>query len=167
MPASSYTEIFNFEGNVESAFRKWLEDQFLEVRETQGIEALPDDYIGASLTLGETTGHYNAAPGGADDPVYDQFQMGLEFTIQTRRHNEEGSQTENVKTRHNEIVALVRTWVSMLKAKGSALEGYLEHYQIEFLRPSASSRSVDDVFDVTILNYDGQISVLTSAWPSV
>ena len=54
MPASSYTEIFNFEGNVESAFRKWLEDQFLEVRETQGIEALPDDYIGASLTLGET-----------------------------------------------------------------------------------------------------------------
>jgi len=167
MPAESYTELFNFEGNVESAFRKWLADQFLEVRQSIGVETLPDDYIGTSLTMGKTTGHYNVSPGGAANPVYDQFEMELEFMVQTRRHNEEGSQTVNVESRHREIVALVRTWVSMLKAKGSTLETYLEHYQIEFLRPDKSKSSVDDIFDITTLNYDGQISVLTSAWPSV
>jgi hypothetical protein len=167
MPAESYAEVFNFEGNVESAFRKWLADQFLEVREQLGVETLPDDYIGVTMNLGGVTGHYNPAPGGAANPTYDQYEFDLDFMIQTRRHNEEGSQTTNVESRHREIVALVRTWVSMLKAKGSMLETYLEHYQIEFLRPSKTSNSVEDIFDVSTLSFDGQISVLTTAWPSV
>ena len=167
MPAASYTELFNFEGNVESAFREWLGDQMLEVREQLDVETLPDDYIGVTMTLGGVTGHYNPSPGGAANPTYDQYEFDLDFMIQTRRHNEEGSQTTNVSSRHREIVALVRTWVSMFKAKGSALESYLEHYQIEFLRPSGSKNDVEDVFDITTISYEGQISILTDAFPTV
>jgi hypothetical protein len=87
--------------------------------------------------------------------------------VQTRRHNEEGSQTINVSSRHREIVALIRTWVSMLKAKGSALETYLKHYEIEFLRPSGSANTIEDVFDITTISYEGQISILTDAFPTV
>lgn len=167
MPASSYTELFNFEGNVESAFKDWLADQMLEVRMQHDVETLPDDYIGVTMDLGAVTGHYNPAPGGATTEVYDQYEFELKFTVQTRRHNEEGSQTENVRARQQEIVSLLRTWVSMLKAKGSALESYLAHYEIEFLRPAGSSNETDDVFDITTLTYDGQISILSNAWPTV
>jgi hypothetical protein len=167
MPATSYTELFNFEGNVESAFREWLGDQMLEVREQLDVETLPDDYIGVTMNLGGVTGHYNPSPGGASNPTYDQYEFDLDFVVQTRRHNEEGSQTSNVSSRHREIVALIRTWVSMLKAKGSALETYLQYYQIEFLRPSGSANSIEDVFDITTISYDGQISILTNAFPTV
>jgi hypothetical protein len=167
MPAESYTELFNFEGNVESAFRQWLADQELEVRETLGVELLPDEYIGVTCNMGAVTGHYNPAPGGAANPTYDQYSFDLDFLVQTRRHNEEGSQTDNVKARHHEIVALLRTWVSLFKAKGSALESYLAHYQIEFLRPAGTSHDVDEVFDLCTLSYEGQLSVLSNAWPAV
>ena len=167
MPAASYTELFNIEGNVESAFRQWLADQLLEVREQMDVETLPDDYIGATMTLGAVTGHYNPAPGGAANPVYDQYVFDLDFVVQTRRHNEEGSQTANVESRHREIIALLRTWVSLFKAKGSSLETYLEHYEIEFLRPTGTANSVEDVFDISTLSYEGQISVLSNAWPTV
>tara|TARA_R110001592_G_C12886003_1_gene725227 strand:+ start:264 stop:767 length:504 start_codon:yes stop_codon:yes gene_type:complete len=167
MPASSYTELFNFEGNVESAFREWLADQVIEVRETLGLESLPDDYIGTTFKLGAVTGHYNPSPGGAANPTYDQYEFDLDFIIQTRRHNEEGSQTDGVKARHRELVALLRTWVSLLKAKGSSLETYLNHYEIQFLRPSGTANDVDDVFDITTLSYEGQISIVTTAWPTV
>lgn len=167
MPAASYTELFNFEGNVESAFRQWLADQMLEVREQMDVETLPDDYIGVSMQLGEVTGHYNPSPGGAANPVYDQYSFDLNFVVQTRRHNEEGSQTANVESRHREIIAMVRTWVSLFKAKGSSLETYLEHYEIEFLRPTGTSNDTEDVFDVSNLGYQGQISILSTAFPSV
>ena len=167
MPATSYTELFNFEGNVESAFREWLGDQMLEVREQLDVETLPDDYIGVTMNLGGVTGHYNPSPGGATNPTYDQYEFDLDFIVQTRRHNEEGSQTINVSSRHREIVALIRTWVSMLKANGSALETYWEHYEIEFLRPSGTANSIEDVFDITTISYEGQISILTDAFPTV
>lgn len=167
MPATSYTELFNFEGNVESAFREWLGDQFLDVREQLDVETLPDDYIGVTMNLGGVTGHYNPSPGGATNPTYDQYEFDLDFVVQTRRHNEEGSQTINVSSRHREIVALIRTWVSMLKAKGSALETYLEHYEIEFLRPSGTANGIEDVFDISTISYEGQISILTDAFPTV
>jgi len=167
MPAQSYTEIFNFEGNIESAFKQWLGDQMLEVQEQLSVETLPDDYIGVTAKLGGITGHYNPSPGGATHPTYDQYNFDLDFIVQTRRHNEEGSQTENVKSRHREIVALIRTFVAMFKAKGSALETYLQYYQIEFLNPSGTENNIEDVFDVSTISYDGQISILTNAFPTV
>jgi hypothetical protein len=74
-----YAELFNFEGNVESAFSKWLADQLLEVREQLGVETLPDDYIGVTMALGGVTGHYNPSPGGAANPTYDQYEFDLDL----------------------------------------------------------------------------------------
>lgn len=167
MSAESYTEIFNFEENIESAFRQWLGDQMLEVQEQLGLEALPDDYIGVTANMGAITGHYNPSPGGAAHPTYDQYNFDLNFVVQTRRHNEEGSQTSGVKSRHRELVALLRTWVSLFKIKGSTLETYLDYYEIQFLRPSGTANDVEDVFDVTTVSYEGQISILTNAFPTV
>ena len=167
MQASSYTELFNFEGNVESAFKEWLADQLIEVRETLGLESLPDDYIGVTFNLGATTGHYNLSPGGATNPTYDQYEFNLDFVIQTRRHNEDGDTIKHIKSRQQGLVALLRTWLSLFKIKGSALETYLKYYEIEFLRPSGTANDVEDVFDVTTLSYEGQISILTNAFPTV
>ncbi len=167
MPASSYTELFNFEGNVESAFKEWLADQLIEVRETLGLESLPDDYIGVTFKLGAVTGHYNPSPGGATNPTYDQYEFDLDFVIQTRRHNEDGELVKHISSRQHGLVALLRTWLSLFKIKGSSLESYLNYYQIEFLRPSGTANDVDDVFDITTLSYEGQISIVTTAWPTV
>jgi len=167
MPAESYTEIFNFEGNIESAFKQWLRDQMIEVRKQLSLESLPDDYIGVTAKLGGVTGHYNPSPGGATHPTYDQYNFDLEFVVQTRRHNEEGSQTNGVESRHRELVALLRTWLSLFKIKGSTLETYLEYYEIEFLRPSGTANDVEDVFDISTISYEGQISILTNAFPTV
>ena len=167
MPAESYTELFNFEGNIESAFKKWLGDQMLEARAQLEVETLPDDYIGVKMNLGGITWHYNTSPGGATAPTPDQYDFTLEFTVQTRRHNEEGSQTANVASRHREIVALVRTWVNILKIKQSNLSTYLQHYQIEFLNPAGTEQSIDDVFDISTLSHDGNFSIKASAFPIV
>lgn len=166
MPATSYTELFNFEGNFESAFKKWLAAQMIEVQAQMSIETLPDDYIGVTMKAGSITGHYNISPGGSANPTYDQYEFNLEFTVQTRRHNEEGSQTANVSSRHREIVALIRTWVDLLKIK-SDLHLYLQHYQIEFLDPAGTDQSIDDVFDISNISFDGQFSIKADAFPIV
>ena len=75
MPATSYTELFNFEGNFESAFKKWLAAQMIEVQAQMSIETLPDDYIGVTMKAGGITGHYNISPGGSANPTYDQYEL--------------------------------------------------------------------------------------------
>ena len=69
MPAANLIELYNFEGNVEAAFKSWLADNQIELYQTIEFDILPDDYIGAKLELGAVTGHYNPAPGGAAAPA--------------------------------------------------------------------------------------------------
>ena len=164
MPAESYTELFNFEGNFESAFKKWLGDQMIEVKQQMSVETLPDDYIGVKMTLGAITGHYNTKPGGSTTPTHDQYGFDLDVVVQTQRHNEEGSQTANVESRHREMVALIRTWLNILKIKQSNLSVYLQHYQIEFLNPAGTQQSIDDI---STISFDGQLSIKSDAFPIV
>lgn len=163
MPASSLTELYNFEGNVESAFEDWLGDQTLEIVKSQDFDTLEDDYIAASFELGETTQHAYEISAGVWE--YDQYACSVSITIRTRRHGETDSQTASVRSRHQELCARVRTWMSVSKAKGSALETYLAYYEFQFLRPAATQYASEGDFDETTLVYDGQISILPSAWP--
>ena len=93
MPAANLIELYNFEGNVEAAFKSWLADNQVELYQTIEFDILPDDYIGAKLELGSVTGHYNPAPGGAATPEYDQYACSLEITIRTARFDESGAVT--------------------------------------------------------------------------
>lgn len=163
MPASSLAYLLNFEGNVEEAFRKWLADQMIEVSKSQDEATLPDDYVAASFELGATTQHAMEIDPGVWE--YDQYACTLTMTIRTRRHGEEGSQTASVSSRHQELVGIVRTWLNVSKAKGSALETYLEFYEFQFLRPAGASYVAEGDFDETTLTFDGQISILPTAWP--
>jgi hypothetical protein len=165
MPAENLIELYNFEGNVEAAFKSWLADNQVELYQTIEFDILPDDYIGAKLELGSVTGHYNPAPGGAATPEYDQYTCSLEITIRTARFDESGDVTSPLRSRHQALTAAMRTWLSISQAKGSALEGYLNYYAFEFLRPAGTAHSQESEFDETTLSFDGQISVLPSAFP--
>jgi hypothetical protein len=163
MPASSLTELLNFEGNVEEAYRLWFADQSIELQKSQGQDTLADSLIAASFELGATTEHAMEISTGVFE--YDQYVCTLNVNVQTRRHDEEGSQTTAVQSRHQELVALVRTWMNVSKAKGSALQTYLAYYEFQFLTPSGTSYDSDSGFDETTLTYNGQISILPTAWP--
>ena len=163
MAASSLTELLNFEGNIEEAFRLWFASKTIELQISQGQDTLADSRIGVSFSVGEATEHAYEVSSGVYE--YDQFACSIEFEIQTRRHEEEGSQTAAVNSRHQEVVSLIRTWTNVSKARGSALETYLAYYEFQFLTPKTAAYSSDDGFDVTTLNFDGQFSILTAAWP--
>lgn len=163
MPASSLVELLNFEGNVEAAFKSWLSDKLIELEVSQDWETLPDDFTAASFELGATTEHAYEISAGTWE--YDQYDCNLAITIQTRRHGEEESGTTAVSSRHQELVATIRTWLAVSNAKGSALETYLNYYEFQFLRPAQTNYSQEGDFDITVLNFTGQISILPSAWP--
>ena len=167
MPAATYPELFAFESNINDAFSRWFDDQFLTLEVQGGVESLPDDWLGIETELGAVTGHYNPAPGGAATPEYDQYTFGVKIVVRTRRNDPEGSSDAAIDTLHHEMVANVRTWLSALKVTGSAFETYLDHYAIEVLRPAGTSKSIDGVFDESELTFEGQFSILQSAWPVV
>jgi len=164
MPAASLAELYNFEGNIEGALRLWLADNLVECEQSIQFETLPDDYTGVTMTTGAVTGHYNPSPAGGDTPGYDQYAAEFEFIVRTKRFDDGGDISEGLRSRHQELVALVRQVVSLSQAKGSALETYLEYYAIQFFRPSGTSHSVDGIYDETTLTFDSQFSILPTAW---
>ncbi len=167
MPAATYPILFNFEGNINEAFALWFADQSITL-DVQGDPAtLPDDWYGIESEIGAVTGHYNPAPGGATTPEYDQYAFSIKIVVRTRRNEPTGSSDAGIDTLHQEMVANVRTWMSALKVTGSALETYLTHYEIDVLRPAGTSKSIDGVFDESELTFEGQFSILPSAWPIV
>ena len=163
MPASSLQELWNIEGNVEKAFKDWFTDKSLELQTSESELTLPDYFIAASFELGAITGHVNTSIGPAGE--YDQFECTVNVIVRTRRHGEEDSQTVDIDSRHQELVGYVRTWLSVSQARGSALETYLEYYEIKFLRPSGTAYDQAGDFTETTLIYSGQINILTNAWP--
>ena len=167
MPAANYPSLFAFENNINNAFKRWFDDQFLTLQIQGNTDTLPDDWIGIETDIGAVTGHYNATPGGGAIPEYDQYNFGVKVTVRTRRNDPEGSSESTIDTLHYEMVGNVRTWLSEFKIRTDVIETYLEYYELDQLRPAGTSKTIDGVFDETELSYEGQFSILESAWPTV
>ena len=166
MAASSETELYNFEGNINEAFRKWLDDNLLELQTSNDLAVLPDEYVGAVVEIGAANpSHMQRKPSGEYE--YDQYDLTLNFTILTKRTEEEGSGDDTVSRRHQEIVANVRRWISIGNAKDSNLQTYLTLYTINRLVPDGAEYDHDESADEdeTIISFTGTFSILTDAWP--
>lgn len=167
MPASSFTELFNFEGNLNEAFNKWLNDNRLELNTSNDIEVLPEDFIGATVEVGSADpNHMQLVPNGLHE--YDRYDLTLNFTITTQRTEEEGAADDDLWRRHQEIVANVRTWMAISNAKLSALnDTYLDLYALNTLVPDGVEYDHDETNDedTTVLAFTGTFSILTDAWP--
>ena len=109
--------------------------------------------------------HMQRKPSGEYE--YDQYDLTLNFTITTKRTEEEGSGDDTVPRRHQQIVANVRRWISIGNAKDSALQTYLTLYTINRLVPDGAEYDHDEDTDEdeTILSFTGTFSILTDAWP--
>lgn len=166
MPASSETELFNFEGNINEAFRHWLDDKLIDLQTSNDLAVLPEEYVGAMVEIGAANPkHMQLKPDGEYE--YDQYDLTLNFTILTKRTEEEGSGDDTIPRRHHELVASVRRWIAISNAKPGALQSYLTLYTINRLVPDGTEYDHDDSTDEdeTILSFTGTFSILTDAWP--
>ena len=163
MAANTEEQVFNFEGNLESAWRQFFASMVIELKDASNPQTLPEDFVAVMVEVGAATGKAIHKPDGSSE--YSQYEFKVEFTIRTERDNE-SSQNADIATRHQELVAMCRRWLSVGNARGS-LDSYLTLYEINTLTPSASNRTAsDDDYDETMLEYSGAFDILTNAFPS-
>ena len=164
MPATTEIEVFNFEGNLEKGFSDWFASKTVTLYTANSIEVLPDSYIAPTVSINGATGKTIQKPSG--DNEYSQYTFDVAFRIETERGEGTPSQTAEIATRHAEVVAICRRWLAVSNARGN-IDSYFPLYQIDTLTPGSSERDVsdDDDSDVTILNYSGQFTILTTAFP--
>ncbi len=163
MAANTEEQVFNFEGNLESAWRQFFASKIIELKDASNPQTLPEDFVAVMVEVGTATGKAIHKPDGSAE--YSQYEFKVEFTIRTERDNEP-SQNADIATRHQELVAMCRRWLSVGNARG-AFDSYLTLYEINTLTPSASNRTAsDDDYDETMLEYSGAFDILTNSFPS-
>ena len=165
MAANSEEQVFNFEGNLESGWQQFFAAKILELQSANEPQTLPEDFISVMVELGAATDKAIHKPSGASE--YSQYDFSVDFVIRTERDGE-ASQNADIKTRHQEIVAMCRRWLSVGNAKG-AMDSYLPFYEINTLTPAGTRREVSDNdsdYDETSLTYTGQFDILTNAFPA-
>jgi len=167
MPATSDEEVFDFEGNLEQGFYDFLLANGIELATANDPQRLGDDYIGVQIILGglHDDEHMSAKPSG--DLEYDHYLYEARVTIHTDR--QENALPGSAFSRyHRELVAKVRNLLSISRAANVAsLNDDIDYYWINRLIPSATEyTSYDTSKDETILNFEGDFSILTTAWPS-
>ncbi len=164
MEATTNTEIFAFESNINQAFREWFTDQGIEVFDKSSADTPPNDYVGISTEIGAATGHYTAFTDGQF--AFDQYSFTVTFTITARRFNDASDDAEEIDTLLHSLMAQVRATVSYKIARGSDLEGFLEFYAINTFMPSGTSIDQAADKDVCELSYEGQFTIKPGAWPT-
>jgi len=165
MAANSEEQVFNFEGNLESAWQQFFAAKALELKNASEPQTLPEDFISVMVEVGGATGKAIHKPSGASE--YSQYDFSVDFVIRTERDSEI-SQNADISTRHQEIVAMCRRWLSVGNAKG-ALDSFLTLYEINTLVPAGTRREVSDSdsdYDETVLTFNGQFDILTNAFPA-
>ncbi len=166
MSATSEEQLFNFEGNIESAFAGWLSSKQIETIVSESTQTANDNLIYARVEVGATTEHVGYKADGTTQE-YDQYAFTVAIVIRTVRHDEEESGTTSINTLHQERVGLVRKWISTSRASGAAnLEGFLELYELQYLIPQSAEYDVEEPdTDITTLPFSSQFSILPNAWP--
>lgn len=162
MRAISEDQIFSFEGNLEQSFKDYFDSVGLEVSDSNNPEVLPTNFIGIEVEIGSATGKAIYKPDG--HPEYSQYSFTVSVTVETER--DEDSTIEEIERKHQQLVAGIRKHLSVSNAKGN-IEDYLNFYEINTLMPTGSSREINDSTDMeqTTLVYEGQFSILSTAWP--
>jgi len=166
MPATSDTEVFNFEGNFEQSFYDFLLAEGIELATANDPQRLGDDFIGVQFTVGGISDdeHMSEKPSG--DLEYDHYEYQVAITVHTDRI--ENSVPGAAFSRyHRELVAKVRNLLSISRAaQGASLNDQVTLYWINRLVASDTNYTAyDSSYDETVLTYEGDFSILPEAWP--
>ncbi len=166
MAATTDEEVFNFEGNLEESFYDYLLANGIELATANDPQRLGDDYIAVEVTIGGVASdeHMTEKPSG--DLEYDHYNYSVNITIHTDR-NENALPSAPFARYHRELVAKVRNLLSISRAaQVASLNDQITLYAINRLMPSGTDYAADDrSYDETILSFDGDFSILTTAWP--
>ena len=166
MPATSDTEVFNFEGNMEQSFYDFLLDEGIELATANDPQRLGDDFIGVQFIVGALADdeHMSAKP---DDSLeYDHYNFTVDITIHTDRV--ENSVPGAAFSRyHRELVAKVRNLLSISRAaQVASLNDKITLYWINrLIAGDTNYTAYDSSYDETVLTYEGDFSILPEAWP--
>ena len=166
MPATSDTEVYNFEGNMEQSIYDFLLAEGLELATANDPQRLGDDYVGVQFSVGGIAEdeHMSEKPDG--NLEYDHYLFTMDVTIHTDRI--ENSVPGAAFSRyHRELVAKVRNLLSISRAaQGASLNDQITLYWINRLIASDTSyMPYESSKDETVLSYTGDFSILPEAWP--
>jgi len=166
MPATSDTEVFNFEGNMEQSFYDFLLDEGIELATANDPQRLGDDFIGVQFSVGALADdeHMSAKP---DDSLeYDHYNFTVDITIHTDRI-ENTVPGAAFSRYHRELVAKVRNLLSISRAaQVASLNDKITLYWINrLIAGDTNYTAYDSSYDETVLTYEGDFSILPEAWP--
>jgi len=168
MPATTDEEVFNFEGNLEQSFYDFLLDNGIELATANDPQRLGDDYVGVQIEIAGLAEdeHMSEKPSG--DLEYDHYNYTASITIHTDR-NENATPGASFSRYHRELVAKVRHLFSTSRAaQVASLNDSIDYYWINRLVATETTYTAyDSSYDETVLSYEGDFSILTSAWPSL
>lgn len=167
MPAASDAEVFNFEGNLEESFYDFLLANGIELATANNPQRLGDDFIGVEISIGGLADdeHMSEKPDGSLE--YDHYNFTVSITIHTDR-NENATPSAEFARHHRELVSKVRNLLSISRAaQVASLNDQITLYWINRLVPgSTTNTAYDTSYDETSLEFEGDFSILTSAWPN-
>jgi hypothetical protein len=164
MPATSTTQIYAFEHNIETAVQGLLQSNGLLDTFIQGADAsLPESRIEVTFATGEAI---NEAVLTNRQQVYDFFNGRLTLRIVTVRPVDQPSLVAGVAKLHEEWSARVR---ALLEERASPFTTTnLPYYTVETIRPLGTVRDLDPRWleDYTTLTFLFQFGIRSDAWPT-
>lgn len=166
MPATTDAEVFDFESNFEKSFYDYLLANGIEIATGNNPVKTGSDFVSVVFTTESVHSdeHMSAKPDGKME--YDHYNYSLAVTVHTDR-NENAEPGAAFTRYHRELVAKIRQLLSISRAYlPDNLNSFIEFYDLNRLMPAGTEQASDDMsFDETTLNYQGDFSILTSAWP--
>ena len=167
MRAVSDADLFDFEGNLQAAFKSYLDELGFSIATSNDPERLGNDFVAVEISiLGLQDEHMVQRPYGGN-VEYDHYSYSVQITIHTDRTEDETPSAEFAKV-HQQTVAKIRAALSILRAydKKGGLNKHVNFYTINRLMPAATEYEADGMgYDSTILNYNGDFAINQSAFP--
>ena len=167
MAATTDAEVFNFEGNMEQSFYDFLLANGIELATANDPQRLGDDFVGVQFSMGGIAEdeHMSEKPDGSLE--YDHYNYTVSITVHTDR-NENSLPGAAFSRYHREIVAKIRNLLSISRAaQVASLNDQITLYWINRLTSSGTDYTAyDSSYDETALEFEGDFSILTTAWPA-
>lgn len=167
MAATTDAEVFNFEGNMESSFYDFILANGIELATANDPKRLGDDFVGVQFSMGGIAEdeHMTKKPDGSLE--YDHYNYTVSITVHTDRA-ENSVPSAAFSRSHREIVAKLRDLLSISRAaQVASLNDQITLYHLNRLIPSGTDyAALDSSHDETVLEFEGDFSILTDAWPS-
>jgi hypothetical protein len=172
MKADEYDQIYDQETYVEEACKKVFAGCGAPMFGQGDADDLPEEHVDVVFKLGAETGHRGMVKRPSDllpkgQWARDAWNFSLEFTIYTKRMKAgaDGQPVKVAKSVHRGIKATIR--MGMEYFANLFTEAVLPYHTLTSIETQSADPTIilEDVLDVTVLIFSGELSVRTGAWP--